>query len=105
MSDAVIFVLVFGGIFVLRIVLATVFFCAILPEGDRCPNCDAPTLRMHKTFWHRFMPWFRPSWCYHCGWHGMLRSGPITPIDTSVRRPPGAPIKSRGGRASQPPRT
>ena len=87
MSDAAIFVLVFGGLFVLRIVLATVVFFFILPEGDRCPMCDAPTLRVQRVFWHRFTPWFRPSWCYQCGWRGMLRTGDLTPVDTGVVQP------------------
>jgi hypothetical protein len=25
------------------------------------------------------MPKFRTSWCYECGWHGLLRHGPLTP--------------------------
>lgn len=79
MSDAAIFVLVFGGIFVLRIVAATLFFLCLLPEGDRCINCDAPTLRVQRAVWHRLVPKLRPSWCLECGWHGMLRSGPVTP--------------------------
>ena len=41
MSDAVLFVLVFGGLFVLRGVAATVVFLWILPDGIRCPQCDA----------------------------------------------------------------
>lgn len=88
MSDAAIFVLVFGGLFVLRIVAATVFFFFILPEGDRCVNCDAPTLRVQRAFWHRYFPWFRPSWCMACGWKGMLRTGAITPQATNAVLPP-----------------
>ena len=88
MSDAWIFVVVFGGLFVLRLVAATVFFFFILPEGDRCVNCDAPTLRVQRAFWHRWLPWFRPSWCMACGWKGMLRSGEITPSPTNVVLPP-----------------
>ncbi len=63
MSDAAIFIGVFGGIFVLRIIAATVFFFFMLPQGDRCLNCDAPTLRVQRAFWHRWLPWFRPSRC------------------------------------------
>ena len=88
MSDAVIFILVIGGLFVLRFVAATVFFFAILPDGDRCLNCDAPTLRVQRVFWHKWLPWFRPSWCMQCGWHGLLRSGPTTPQATDVQLPP-----------------
>jgi hypothetical protein len=82
MSDDVIFVLVFGGFFVLRIIAATLVFFWILPEGDRCPNCDAVTMRVQSTTWNRLMPWFRTSWCYECGWEGMLRHGAVTPPRT-----------------------
>ena len=86
MSDAAIFILIFGGLMVLRIVVATLFFYWILPEGDRCVNCDAPTMRVQRAFWHRCFPRFRPSWCMECGWHGLLRSGPVTP--PAVAGPP-----------------
>ena len=79
MSDATIFVLVFGGLIVLRVVVATVIFFFILPAGDRCINCDAPTLRVQPARWHKLFPWLRPSWCYECGWKGMLRTGELTP--------------------------
>ena len=88
MSDAAIFIGVFGGLFVLRIIAATVFFLCLLPQGDRCLNCDAPTLRVQRVFWHRWVPWFRPSWCMECGWKGLLRSGPLTPVPTT---PPALP--------------
>lgn len=48
MSDAAIFATVFVSIFVLRIVAATLVFYWILPESDRCPNCNAVTLRMQS---------------------------------------------------------
>ena len=76
MSDAVIFGLIFVGFFVLRGVAATVMFFYLLPEGDHCPNCDAVTLRVQSRFLNRLLPRFRTSWCYECGWHGMLRQGP-----------------------------
>jgi hypothetical protein len=70
---------VFGGFFVLRGILATVFFFFLLPAGDRCPNCDAVTLRVQSRWLNRLLPGFRTSWCYVCNWHGMLREGPRTP--------------------------
>jgi hypothetical protein len=73
MSDAVWFVLVFGGLFILRGVAATIVFLWILPEGDRCPQCDAETLRLEPTRWSRLMPRLRRSWCLVCGWHGVHR--------------------------------
>jgi hypothetical protein len=79
MSDAVIFLLIFVGFFVLRGVAATVVFFYLLPEGDHCPNCDAVTLRVQSSVLNRLLPRFRTSWCYECGWHGMLRRGPLTP--------------------------
>lgn len=78
MSDVFLFTMVFGGLVLLRIVLATVFFFLILPAGDRCLHCDAPTIRVASRFFDRVMPWFRRSWCLRCGWHGLLRRGPVT---------------------------
>jgi len=83
MWDAILAILVIGGFFVLRAILATVFFYYLLPEGDRCPNCDAPTLRVQSKAWNRLLPKFRTSWCYQCGWHGLLRHGSITPASAS----------------------
>jgi hypothetical protein len=80
MSDAVIFVLIFVGFFVLRGIAATVVFFYLIPEGDRCINCNAVTLRVESPFIERFLPRFRSSWCYECGWHGVLRRGPLTPV-------------------------
>ena len=100
MSDTAIFVLVFGGLFVLRFVAATLVFFWILPEGDRCPNCDAVTLRVEPTGFDRLLPWMRSSWCHECGWEGMLRPGPLTPPPTHW--PPSAPPTPPG--MQQPPR-
>ncbi|HEY2852558.1 MAG TPA: hypothetical protein VGJ18_06915 [Gemmatimonadaceae bacterium] len=86
MSDAVIFAIIFVGFFVLRLVAATVVFFFILPDGDRCPNCDAVTLRVKSRGWNALMPWFRTSWCYECGWHGLLRRGELSPIATVAER-------------------
>jgi hypothetical protein len=36
-------------------------------------------LRVESRVWNRVMPWFRTSWCFECGWSGMLRRGPLTP--------------------------
>ena len=89
MSDAVIFVAFFGGFFILRIVAATIVFLWILPEGDRCPNCDAVTLRVQSAGWNRLMPWFRTSWCYECGWDGLLRQQPtVMPAPPNPRSLP-----------------
>jgi len=79
MADGAIIIAVFGGIFVLRLIAATIFFFMILPAGDRCPNCDAVTVRVRSRGWNTLMPWFRTSWCYDCGWEGLLRKGPLTP--------------------------
>ena len=84
MLDAVLCILIIGGFFVLRAVLATIFFFYLLPEGDRCPNCDAVTLRVSSRGWNALLPWFRTSWCYECGWHGMLRRGPLTPVSPTA---------------------
>ena len=83
MLEAVLCIVIIGGFFVFRAVLATVFFFYLLPEGDRCPNCDAATLRVQSRGWKLCMPHMRPSWCYECNWHGLLREGPLTPAVAS----------------------
>ncbi len=95
MSDVAIFVLVFGGLFVLRVVAATLVFIWILPDGDRCPNCDAVTLRVQAAGFDRLMPWLRSRWCPDCRWEGMMRPGPLTPPPTSAGGP-GLPNAKRG---------
>ena len=84
MSDATIFILVFGGLFLLRALAATIVFFYILPRGDRCPNCDAATVRVQTGLWNRLIPSLRSSWCMECGWSGMLRHGPLTPSTPGV---------------------
>ena len=87
MSDAAIFAIIIGGLFVLRVVAATVVFCWLLPAGDRCPHCDAPSLWVRSPLWNRIAPWLRTSWCPECSWEGMLRHGPLTPVgDLPPRR-------------------
>ena len=81
MSELVVFSLVFGGFFVLRGVAATAFFYFILPEGDRCPNCDAVTLRIEARRCNVLVPGLRSSWCYECNWHGFLRRGVPAPAE------------------------
>ena len=76
MSDAVLFVLVFGGLFVLRGIAATIVFLWILPDGIRCPQCDAETLRVTPGRVMRLLKSFRSSWCIVCGWHGVHRVPP-----------------------------
>lgn len=73
MSDAVWFAIVLVGFFVLRGIAATVIFFFMLPDDDRCPNCDAPTLYVQSRGWNLLLPWFRTSWCPECRWEGMLR--------------------------------
>ena len=84
MSDVAIFALVFVGIFVLRGIAATVFFYYILPDGDRCPNCDAATLHIQSRGWTFLVPGLRPSWCYECDWSGLLRHGPSRHAPTPI---------------------
>jgi hypothetical protein len=88
MLEAVLALVIVGGFFVLRAVVATWVFLYLLPEGDRCPNCDAVTLHVASKGWNTLMPWFRTSWCLECGWHGLLRKGPLTP----ERKPDGAGV-------------
>lgn len=84
MSEAALFIIVFVGFFLLRGIAATVFFFFLLPEGDRCPNCDAVTVRVQSRVWNTLLPRFRTSWCLDCNWHGLLRHGPLTPVAPSA---------------------
>jgi hypothetical protein len=79
MWDIASWILVIGGTFLLRAALCTVVFFNLLPEGDRCPNCDAVTIRLQSRAWALLLPRCRPSWCYECNWHGLLRQGTLTP--------------------------
>ena len=83
MSGVAIFAVVFVAFFVLRAIAATIMFYFLLPDSDRCPMCDEPTLRVSEPAWNRLLPWFRTSWCYACGWEGLLRPGaPSEPAST-----------------------
>lgn len=73
MSEIALFILVFGGLFVLRFVLVTFVFFSILPAGDNCPCCDQHTLWVRAPVRNRLFPWLRTSWCPTCGWEGTLR--------------------------------
>ncbi len=79
MSDALLFSVIFISFFVFRIVAATAFFFFLLPDGDRCPMCDTPTIRVQSKGWNALLPWFRTSWCYRCNWEGLLRKGHVSP--------------------------
>lgn len=73
MVGIIVFSVVFLGFFVLRAAAATLTYYLLLPDTARCPYCDEVTLRVESTWWNRLMPWFRTSWCYRCGWEGLLR--------------------------------
>ena len=88
MSDAAIFAIVFVSIFVLRIAAATLVFYWILPQNDRCPNCNAITLHVQSRGLGRWMRWIRSSWCIECGWTGTLRRGPGNQTPTTPVSPP-----------------
>ena len=76
MSDAAWFGIVFVAFFILRAIAATWVFLFLLPGGDACPSCGESTLRVEAPWWNRLLPWFRTSWCYSCGWEGLLRNEP-----------------------------
>jgi hypothetical protein len=79
MLEAIVALGVLGGFFILRAIAATWVFFYLLPEGDRCTNCDAVTIRVESKGWNAMFPMFRTSWCLECGWHGLLRNGPLSP--------------------------
>lgn len=94
MLEGIIFAAVFVAFFVLRGIAATVFFYYTLPDTDRCPCCDTPTLRVRSVGWNRLLPWFRTSWCYECGWKGFLRP---RADPTPAYSPPIAKTRSHSG--------
>jgi hypothetical protein len=83
MSDAALFVLVFGGLFILRGIAATIVFLWILPDGIQCPQCDADTTRVEPGRVMKLLPRFRSSWCLTCGWHGVHRITPVVGVRTA----------------------
>lgn len=95
MTDAIIFAVVFLAFFLLRAVAATVFFYFLTPESIRCPLCNAPTLRVAERAWNRLLPWFRTSWCYECGWEGLLRPGPLDDVTSTETQPGQLPLSSK----------
>jgi hypothetical protein len=95
MWDAVIFGVVFVGFFVLRAVAATVVFYFLLPDTNRCPVCDEPTMRVRSAAWNILLPWFRTSWCYRCGWEGLLRPGSAPPPTSTDSHSGQLPLSSK----------
>ncbi len=91
----VVFVVVLVGFFVLRIVVATIVFLFILPDGDRCPICDDVTLRVQSRGWNTLMPRFRTSWCMRCNWEGLHRNGATTGADAGAVAPTPEPASRR----------
>jgi hypothetical protein len=95
MTEAVLAIGVLGGFFILRGILATVFFFYLLPEGVNCPNCDADTIRVESKKLNFLMPRFRTSWCLACGWHGMLRDSGQPPVASKPSHSGQLPVSSK----------
>ena len=85
----------FVGFFVLRAIAATIFFYFLLPDHGRCPLCDEPTVRVESRAWNRLMPWFRTSWCYACGWEGLLRPVAAETAAKTESQPGQLPLSSK----------
>lgn len=95
MSNVVIFAVIFIVFFVLRAIAATVLFYFMLPKNGRCPMCDQPTIRVSRPAWNTLLPWFRTSWCYECGWEGLLRPSPPTEPANTVSQSGQLPLSSK----------
>jgi hypothetical protein len=95
MPEAVLAIVILGGFFILRGILATVFFFYLLPEGVNCPNCDAQTVRVESRKLNFLMPRFRTSWCLECGWHGMLRETAQPAVASKVSHSGQLPVSSK----------
>lgn len=90
-----VFAVVLIAFFVLRIVVATIVFLFILPDGDRCPICDEVTLRVQSKGWNTLMPSFRTSWCMRCNWEGLHRLGPVSRAEALPTPPVREPMTRR----------
>lgn len=95
MWDVTLFAVIFLGFFVLRAIAATIVFYFLLPENDRCPICDEHTLRVSEPAWNRLLPWFRTSWCYRCGWEGLLRPGSGAVVTSTDSQSGQFPVSSK----------
>jgi hypothetical protein len=91
----VVFAVVLIAFFVLRIVVATIVFLFILPDGDRCPICDEVTLRVQSKGWNTLMPRFRTSWCMRCNWEGLHRLGSAKRTEPLPSVPAPQPVTRR----------
>ena len=90
-----VFAVVLIAFFALRIVVATLVFFFILPDGDRCPICDEVTLRVQSKGWNTLMPWFRTSWCMRCNWEGLHRLGQANRAEPLPSAPAPEPVTRR----------
>jgi hypothetical protein len=49
--------------------------------------------------WNLLMPWFRTSWCFECGWDGLLRAAPkppnYSPIANNLSQSGQLPLSSK----------
>ena len=90
-----VFAVVLIAFFVLRIVVATIVFLLILPDGDRCPICDEATLRVQSKGWNTLMPRLRTSWCMRCNWEGLHRIGPLSRAEVLSSPPAREPATRR----------
>lgn len=72
MSDATLFILIFGGLFVLRAIAATFAYAWLLSDAPECPNCGRETLHVQRRGLDWLFPRLQPRWCPECGWDGLL---------------------------------
>lgn len=61
-----------------KLVLALVMIFLLLPDDERCSECDGETLMLRMGPAGRLTSWllFRQlqrRWCPHCGWEGLSR--------------------------------
>lgn len=95
MFETILAIGIIGGFFILRGVLATIFFFCLLPDGINCPNCDAVTIRVESRKLNFLMPRFRTSWCLECGWRGLLREGDQAEIASKLSQSGQFPVSSK----------
>jgi hypothetical protein len=99
-SDAGLFIVVFVGLRIAFIWLATQAIVALIPEGKVCVTCGEETLPLvHEGGWHLLGQRFHRRFCLSCNWEGLAR----TP-EARRRRRKRPPESQAPVRAPRPPR-
>lgn len=81
-----IIVAVFLALVVLRWGLLLGGALVLIPRVRACPACFEATLRIHRPWLRRLLPWLEWRWCPSCGWRGPGRRGQNDLVPSAIRR-------------------